>query len=62
MAKDVRCSVTTCAYHDSNNKCLANEIKVSKRTPSPGKTVSSLEAIPLSIISLSSLLEQACSL
>ena len=30
MAKDVRCSVTTCAYHDSNNKCLANEIKVSK--------------------------------
>ena len=26
MAKDVRCSVTTCAYHDSNNKCLANEI------------------------------------
>ena len=29
MAKDVRCSVTTCAYHDSNNKCLANEIKVS---------------------------------
>ncbi|MFQ9071480.1 MAG: DUF1540 domain-containing protein [Faecalibacillus faecis] len=28
--KDVRCSVTTCAYHDSNNKCLANEIKVSK--------------------------------
>ena len=27
MAKDVRCSVTTCAYHDSNNKCLANEIK-----------------------------------
>ena len=30
MAKDVKCSVTTCAYHDSNNKCLANEIKVSK--------------------------------
>ena len=25
MAKDVRCSVTTCAYHDSNNKCLADE-------------------------------------
>lgn len=27
MAKDVRCSVTTCAYHDSNNKCLGQELK-----------------------------------
>lgn len=35
MAKDVRCSVTTCAYHDSNNKCLANEIKVSNNSSIP---------------------------
>ena len=30
MAKDVRCSVTTCAYQDQNDCCKANEIRVSK--------------------------------
>lgn len=29
MAKDVKCDVTTCKYHE-HSKCLANEIKVSK--------------------------------